>query len=460
MIKAFDAIVLGSGGGLKIVRACAERGLRVALVEEGAFGGTCLNRGCIPSKMMIYPAARRESVRSWHRLGLRLDGSVQADFARIVADINREIDATSRRIGEDLEHLPGVTVFRGPGRFVGDKLVEACGTRLSAPAIFICTGSRPQIPPLQGLAGSPYMTSREALRNRVLPQRLIVMGAGYIAAELGFAYAGYGTEVEFLVRSRFLRAEDVEIAREFERIFCARHVVHEGFHPAAVHYADGEFCVRGTAADDPCVEAKGDALLIATGVVPETDRLDLAQTGVACRGDGWVVVDDRLRTTCEGVYALGDVLGRYLYRHTVNYEAEYLIRGVLDGKDPGAIAYGPVPHAVFADPEIAGVGETEASARAKGIPLVIGRATYADSTPGMAHRSEYGLCKVLVHAETRAIIGAHILGEEAATMIHLFVAAMLKQATLDDMLRMIFIHPAMPEIARDAVRDAGRQSPG
>ena len=193
---------------------------------------------------------------------------------------------------------------------------------------------------------------------------------------------------------------------------------------------------------------------MATGVVPETDELGLENTAIARTAAGFITVDDRLRTAVPGVYAFGDCIGRYTYRHTVNHEGEYLMRTAFDGGEPPPLDYGPVPHAVFGSPQVAGVGPTEQALRAAGTPYRIGVARYEDSTPGMARGATHGLVKVLIDPTTRRLLAAHIVGDEASDMIHLFIVALKCETTLDRLLDTIFIHPALPEVARDALRDA------
>jgi dihydrolipoamide dehydrogenase len=183
----------------------------------------------------------------------------------------------------------------------------------------------------------------------------------------------------------------------------------------------------------------------------------LENTAIKRDAKGYIKVDGCLQTAVPGVYALGDCIGNYLFRHTVNYEGEYLMRTAFSQEPPPPLDYGPVPYAVFATPQIAGVGATETELERDGIDYLVGKATYADSTPGMARASEVGFVKILIAKESHRVVGAHIVGDEASVMIHLFIAMMKMKGTLEDLLDMIFIHPALPEVARDAVRDAARQ---
>jgi dihydrolipoamide dehydrogenase len=395
-------------------------------------------------------------MRRSNRLNLRGGEAAAVDFTGLVDRISTTIDGVADGIARELAGNAQIDFYQDRAAFVADREIAVGAQVLTADTIVVATGCRPAIPAIPGLAGTPYMTSREALRRRDLPRRLIVIGAGYIAAELGYAYGAAGAGVSFIVRSSFLRALDREVVAEFERVFAGAHAVHVGYTPVQVRYADGRFAVdcRTSRGDMHTLEAE--ALLVAAGVVPETDSLGLENTRIARDERGYIVVDDCLQTGVGGIYALGDVLGRYMFRHTANYEARHLIRTVLAGHGPAPLTYGPVPYAVFTVPAIAGVGLTEEQARTRGIACVIGRATYAESTPGMARRSDHGLVKIIVERPTRKLLGAHCIGDEAPTMIHLFIALMHTHSTLDDLLELIFIHPALPEVARDAARDAER----
>jgi len=454
MNKHYDVIVVGSGGGVKIALPAATMGRRVAFVDERDPGGTCLNRGCIPSKMLIYPTELADRMRNCAKLNIELPAPPGLCFDRLVARTTETVRKVSTDLGERFRSHPNIDFYHEHAEFVANHRLRVDSTEMTGDLIFLATGSRPLVPHLPGLAGTPFMTSEEALRRLDLPRKLVVIGAGYIAVELGGAFAAAGSDVHFIVRSRLLRREDEEIAREFRRAFARRHSLHEGFRPESVSFADGEFSVTCRNQAGEALVVTGDALLVATGVKPQSDRLGLEHTNIAVDDHGFIRVDDRLQTSVPGVYALGDVVGTHLFRHTVNYEGEYLVSQLFHGQPPAPLDYGPVPHAVFASPEVAGVGLREQDARTRGLEYVVGKATYADSTPGMARLSDHGFAKIIVERATRRVLGAHIVGEEAATMVHLFIVLMKKAGTLDDLLDTIFIHPALPEVARDAARNA------
>lgn len=327
---------------------------------------------------------------------------------------------------------------------------------MRAPRIIIATGSRPAIPDLPGLDQIPFLTSESALRQDHVPKRLIVLGAGYIACELGHAYATYGAETHFVVRSHCLRREDVEIREKFLKELARHHHLHIGCQvesTAPLSRGRGVCVKLKKAATGKSFELQADALLVAAGVRPETDRLGLANTDITRQPNGSIVVDNWLQTAVPGIYAMGDCIGRHMFRHAVNFEADFLAHHLFDN-NPEPICYPPMPGAVFTDPEIASVGLTEKEAKKRNLDVCIGRASLASSNMGLARQLPDGLVKLLVARGNRRLIGAHIVGEDAATLLHVPLTVMTLKGTIDDLASLIYIHPAYPEVIRDAARDA------
>ena len=452
-MKQYDVIVIGSGGAAKITSPAARLGKKVACIEKDALGGTCLNRGCIPSKMLIHPADVAAQIKLAKKFDITVDTNFKVDFNRLVTRISDTVDTESASIVAGYSRNPNIDYYRGTAKFVSDKVVEVNHERLTASVIVIGVGARPQIPTIPGLAGTPYMTSTEALRRRDLPKRMIVIGASYIAVELGHAYGALGTETHFLVRSRLLRREDHDVSEEFTRAFAQQYNVHIGAAATNVKYHNGEFAVtyQMNGRQDTMT---ADALLIATGVASNADTLALENTRIELDGQNFIKVDEYLQTMVEGVYALGDCIGRYFYRHSVNFEGEYLFDQLYGNKTPKPIRYPPIPHAIFSSPQVAGVGKTEEELKTAGVDYVVGINPYAKSAMGMALLSEHGFCKILIERGSEKILGAHIVGDEASDMIHMLIALMTKDGTLDDLLSMVYIHPALPEIVRNAARKA------
>ncbi len=451
--RHYDVLVIGSGGGTKISTPASHLGLRAAIIEKDRLGGTCLNRGCIPSKMLIHPAEVAHQISDAGRYFIKSHG-FDVDFAALVRDTSHTVDTESDSILPAYRRNERLDYYHGSARFVGPKTVEVRGFQLSADKLYIAVGSRPRIPQIPGLDQVPYMTSTEALRRTDQPRRLIVLGGGYIACELAFFYAALGTEVHLVARSILLRGLDDQVRDHFQECFAKRVHLHLHHQTHSVALEDGTYKVA--ISDPACAPQilKADALLVAAGIVPNSDTLDLDKAGIATDAQGFIQVDDHLRTNVPGVWALGDVIGRYFFRHSVNHEGEYLLRTTLEAPSDEAIDYGAMPFAVFTSPQVAGVGETEQQLQARGADYVVGFRRYSGSAMGMALRTDEGFVKLLVARDNRRILGCHIIGHEASVLLHQVITLMQLKGTLDDLLNTIFIHPALNEIVRNAGRDA------
>jgi len=452
-MKKFDCIIIGSGGSAKISSPAASMGYKVAIIEKDKLGGTCLNRGCIPSKMLIHPADVAVQIKQAHRFDIHHNSAFKVDFAKLIHRISATVDGDSDKIAASYSKHPNITYIKGTAKFLENKVIEVNGQPLSANKIFIAVGTRPQIPNIPGLKGTPYMTSTEALRNTTLPESMIILGGGYIACEIGHAYGALGTKTHFLVRSSLLRHEDTEVSAEFQKVFSQYHDVRLGTVPIKVQYTNDQFTVHYTQ-NGQNLSVNAQALLVATGISSNADTLDLIHTDIELSPGNFIKVSDHLETTMPGVYAMGDCIGKYFFRHSVNFEGEYLFDYIFGGKTKTPINYPPVPHAIFTHPQVAAVGATEQELKAKGIDYVVGLNPYKSSAMGMALLSNHGFCKLLFERKTRKLVGGHIIGDEASNMIHMVIAYMNMNATLDDMLCTIYIHPALPEIVRNAARKA------
>ncbi|RHX93436.1 dihydrolipoyl dehydrogenase [Leptospira yasudae] len=452
-MKEYDIIVIGTGGGTKLVTPPSKIGYKVAVIEKESPGGTCLNRGCIPSKMLIYPAEILSLAKNSEKFQISFPGKPQVDFKTLVERISKTVDDESASILPAYEKNPNITYIQGTATFLSDKVVTVNGEQLTAERIFIASGARPILPNIPGLEGTPYMTSREALRRTDLPKSMIVIGGGFIALELGFAYSAFGSDVTFLVRNRMLKNEDGDVVDEFERVFSKEQKVLLHSNVQKVEYKENLFYLE-VLVDGKTIQLQAEALLVATGIRPNTDLLDLGNTNIQTDANGYIQVNEYLETTAPGVYALGDITGKYFYRHSVNFEGEFLFRTLYQEKKRSPIDYPPVPHAVFTHPQVAKVGKTEEQLKKEGIDYIAAKNPYSASATGMARLSDSGFVKILVEKKTRTVLGAHAIGDEASNVIHLFILLMTMGGTLDDLLKMIYIHPALPEIARNAARKA------
>ncbi len=458
-MKNYDIIIIGGGGGLKL-RAATEIGLKVAVIEKEALGGTCLNKGCIPSKMLIHTADLVEQLKDLSKFNIEMTSSSKVHFESLVKRVNQSITSDSKLIEEAYEKNDLVDFYHGHGKFIKPKIIQVNGEKITAEKIFIATGAKPNIPNITGLEGTPYMTSTEALKNTKLPKSMIVIGGGYIAVELGYFYGALGTKVTFLVRSDLLREVDSDIKERFQEAFMERYEVKTHHKVSEIHYSDKneEFSVIAKNKDGKSIEFKSESLLLATGVIPNTENLGLENTAIRTNKKGFINVNEYLETEEKNIYALGDVIGKYLFRHSVNFEGEYLLRTLYENPVNEKISYSPMPYAVFSNPQIAGIGFTEEQLKKEKIDYIIGKNDYKNSAMGGdALQSKHGMVKLLFEKKSLKLLGAHIIGEEAATMIHMCIAYINMEATLDDMLKTIYIHPALPENIRNACRKAKSQ---
>jgi mycothione reductase len=458
IMKKFDLIVIGSGGGTQISSPAFDLGKSVALVEKGKLGGTCLNRGCIPSKMLIHPANVASTIKESAKFNITAKFK-SANLEKLLHRINNTTDGDSRGIKEWYKkRRKGFGYFNGHAKFVSNKVIEVNGEKITANKIFIATGASPFIPPIPGLEATPYMTSTEALRSRKLPKKLLVIGGGYIACELGYAYSALGSDTHWLVRDRaLLRREDGNVSDFFTRHFSANHNIHFNVNTEKVEYKGGKFILHLVSRGGHKSKIVGDALLVATGVKPNTNNLGLENTKINLTKRGFIKVDQFLESSVKGVFALGDVVGNYMFRHSVNFEGQYLFHNHYLSRKKRPIKYPPMPHAVFTHPEIGSVGKTEEQLIKEKIPYVVGLNKYKDSAMGMARLSRNEFVKLLFNKKSGKLVGAHILGEEASDMIHQLIYAMTFNATVDDLVNMIYIHPALPENVRNAARKAQAQ---
>lgn len=448
--KEYDTIVIGSGGGTKLVRPVANLGKKVAIIEKESPGGTCLNRGCIPSKMLIYPSTLIHLTNDLSKFSMHRSSSWQVDFESLVNRISNTVDEESASIPPLYENHPNIDYYNLKAKFINNKEIQVGEEILTAKKIFIAAGGRPNIPKIPGLEGTPYWTSREALRNTKLPKTLAVYGGGYIGLELGMAYLGYGSNVTFITRSIFLKNEDHEIRDALQESISRRTRVITHSTIQSVDYKNGLFYLQ--LSGNSKEEIQTEALLIATGIQPNTDDLGLENTDIELDPNGFIKTNEFLETSVPGVYAFGDIIGRYMFRHSANFEGEYLFHNLYIAKKPKPIHYPPMPHAVFSFPELASVGLTEEACRTAGFDYIKAVHPYKNSAMGMARLPEDGLVKILLDKHTKEVLGAHILGEEASNLIHMIILGMTTGCKLNDYLDMIYIHPALAEVVRNAFR--------
>jgi mycothione reductase len=452
-MQHFDLCVIGSGSGNTIVD---ERfaGLSVALVDQGVgpdhvFGGTCLNLGCIPTKMFVLPADLAQSPGEAAKLGVDLTFN-GADFPAIRDRIFGRIDPISAGGEEYRATAENVTLFRDHARFVAPRTLLVGDQQLTADRFVIAAGSRATLPEIPGLDTVTVHTSDTVMRIDRLPKSMIIIGGGFIAAEFAHVFSAFGVDVTVVIRSgRMLRTHDDDVSERFTEIIGERVRLLPNTHVTGAG-PDGAGGVR--LQTDASGELTAELLLVATGREPNGDLLDVEAGGVQLDDLGRVIVDDHQLTTADGVFALGDVTSPYQLKHVANHEARVVQHNLLHPDSMITSDHRFVPHAVFSDPQVAAVGLTEAEAQEQGRDYVAAVQDYGSVAYGWAMEDTRHFAKVIADRNTRQLIGAHILGPQASTLIQPLIQAMSFGLPATDMARgQYWIHPALPEVVENAL---------
>ncbi|MDO5739562.1 MAG: mycothione reductase [Ornithinimicrobium sp.] len=458
----FDLVILGSGSGNSLLTPDLQD-RRVAIVDEGVFGGTCLNVGCIPTKMFVYAAQVADTIRSAGRFGIdaSLDGVRWRDIRDRIFDRIDPISAGGRDYRVNSEHTE---VFLGHGEFVGDRALEIEITRpggrhevgsihrITADQVVIATGSRPKVPQVVLDAGVPFHTSDTVMRMDELPTSMVIVGGGVIAAEFAHIFSALGVRVSILSRSvHMLRGIDEEIAKAFTDLASEQWDLHTDAAPEAVR-AGGD----GVELDLPDgTTVTGELLLVATGRQPNSDRLGLEHTAVRVHEDGRVVVDERGRTQAPGVWALGDASSPWQLKHVANHEARIVAHNLAHPEDLRAADHRYVPAAFFSQPQVATVGLSEEEAHAQGYAVTTKVQKYGDTAYGWAMEDTTGLFKVVADRRTGALLGAHVMGPQASSLIQPVIQALslMPHPVLPHELArgQYWIHPALSEVLENAL---------
>ncbi|MCU1391839.1 MAG: mycothione reductase [Ilumatobacteraceae bacterium] len=456
-VEHFDVVIIGTGSGNSILSPAYDS-LKVAIVERDVFGGTCLNRGCIPTKMFVYAAdvAQQIAHASTYGIDAHID---KVRWPEIVDRIFGRIDPIPPNGLAYRQGATNITVFEGTARFSGPKQVDVAlnaggSRRISGANIVVAAGARPMIPDVEGLDTVEYHTSDTIMRLPSLPERLIVIGGGYIATEMAHVFGALGSKVTIVNRSgRFLSREDESVSHRFTEIYRERFECHMNARFERVSQAGpgGEITVR-VHCDGEHIDVVGDALLVATGRIPNGDQLGLEAAGIAMDDDGYVVTDPQLRTNVEGVWALGDVANENQLKHVANAEAKIVAHNVVNPDDLRAVDLFPVPHAVFAGPHVASVGATEQELRHIGKHYIAATQNYGDVAYGWAMEDTQHFCKVIADPQTRLLLGAHIIGPQSSILIQQLIQAMRFGQTVDQIAReQLWIHPSLTEVVENAL---------
>jgi len=447
MEQRYDAIVIGTGqAGPPLAVRLGTAGRKVAIIERGRVGGTCVNNGCIPTKALIASARAAHVARRGSELGVVLDSTVRMDMPRVKARKDEIVAQSNRGVTEWLQNTPNVTLISGHARFAGAKTVQVGDATLHADQIFINVGGRALVPDLEGLKDIPYLTSETMMNVDFLPEHLIVVGGSYVGLEFAQMYRRFGSRVTVVEMGPRL------IAREDDAVSTA---VRSTLEAEGIAFRLNATCMRaaqrgdgvrvGVGCEQEPREIDGSHVLLAVGRVPNTHDLGLETTGIATDARGYIQVDDTLATSAPGVWALGDANGRGAFTHTSYNDFEIVAANLLDGENR-RVSDRITAYALYTDPPLARIGMSEREVRASGRKALV--ATLAMTRVGRAReRSEtQGCMQVLVDAADKRILGAMLLGIEADEAIHCMLDVMYARAPYTVITRAMHIHPTVSEL--------------
>ena len=439
----FDVIVLGTGqAGVPLATRFAAAGRRVLVAERGEPGGTCVNFGCTPTKTMIASAKVAHTARTAARFGVHT-ASVSVDLGEIVDRKDAIVRSWQDSVVRRLEGAaPNLTFLRGHARFAGERLVEVNGRRYAAATIVVNVGARPIAPPIPGLAEVPWLDNHRVMQVRSLPEHLIILGGGYVGCEFAQMFRRFGARVTIADHgAHVLSREDPDVSSALEGVLREEGIALEL--PAEIDKVgksgSGIF-VRLASGK----ELRGSHLLVAVGRRPNTDDLGCDAAGIQLDPEGAIVADDRYRTSAEGVYAVGDVLGGPQFTHA-SWDDHRLLFDLLQGRSQRGRSSRIVPYTVFTDPQVAAVGLNEREARRRGLDVEVATMPFAEIARAIEMGQTAGILKVILDRRTERILGASIVGAEAGELIHIFVALMKADASPRAFVEAEAVHPTYAE---------------
>ncbi len=447
-MKEYDVIVIGSGAGLNVVESALSHDLSVALVDKGPPGGTCLNLGCIPSKMLIYPSDRVMEIMDAGRLGVSAEIRGR-DFGAIMERMRRTVSRGAEHVRQAIRNSSGLDSYEGPGHFVGDYTLEINGQRITGKKIFIASGARPLIPPIKGIDSAEFLTNESVLQLEKRPGSLIIIGGGYIAAEYAHFFAGMGVETTIVQRNeRLVPDEEPEISELLKKELGRRIRIRTNTEAAEIKKTDGGYAVtvgeRTTKREE---EFQAEKIMLAAGRKSNADILKVENTGVGTDGRNYIIVNEYLETNRKNIWAFGDAIGKKMFRHVANRESSIAWDNAAHNAKK-KMDYQTAPHAVFTYPEIASVGlvESEARERHRVRDLLVGQARYSQVARGEAMMEDEGFAKAIVERGSGKILGFHIIGPQASILIQEVVIAMANDMDMWALAKGMHIHPALSEL--------------
>ena len=445
-MRNHDAIVIGTGqSGPALARRLVAAGQDVAIIERRLFGGTCVNTGCTPTKTLVASAYAAFLARRASDYGVTIGGPVGVDMKAVKARKDAVVEPSRLGVERSLKTLEGCTVYEGHARFIAEKKVAVNGSELAADRIFINVGARAAIPPIPGLEHVPYLTNSSMMDIDFLPAHLIILGGSYVGLEFAQVYRRFGSEVTVIeLAPRLIAREDADVSQAVADFLKEEGIdVRVGSKVVGVEKRGNAIAVKVESAG-AVSQVAGTHVLVAIGRRPNTDDLGLDKAGIATDARGYIQVDDQLRTSAAGIWALGDCNGRGAFTHTSWNDFEIVAANLLDN-DQRRVSERITAYALYTDPPLGRAGMTEAEVRKTGKPALISTMAMEDVSRAYEKGETKGFMKILVDRDSKQILGASLLGLAGDEVIHCILDLMYAKAPYTVMQRAMHIHPTVSE---------------
>jgi dihydrolipoamide dehydrogenase len=442
-MEKFNYIIIGGGmAGMPIANKLAYKGYKTAVIEKDLLGGTCLNRGCVPTKTMLHSAKVAQLVREAKKFGIIVD-TPKVDLEAIVKRKDNLVNKIRAGAYKQVEKNKNLSLFEGEAKFVSKNIISVNNIEIEAEKIVINTGAIPHIPKISGIESINYLTNDELLNLKVLPKSLAILGGGYIAVEFAQMFSRFGTDVHIFQRSnRLINREDPELSDELLKAFETENIsVHLNSNTTNLKQLDNGIELTYIQ-NDKKNSLDVSQLLVATGRVSSAKFLDLDKTDIKLDNRGFIKTDESYKTSQSNVWAVGDVTGNPMFTHSARDESEQLYQAITKEKK---IKKKVIPYAIFTDPEIASVGLTEKEAIEKGYTIKIGKHPFSRVARALAIGKPSGFIKIIANEENDRILGAQIIGESAGELIHEFIIAINNNIKFNNIAESIHIHPTLSE---------------
>jgi dihydrolipoamide dehydrogenase len=450
-MKTYDVIVIGAGDvGLGIVFKAASQGLSVAVADKGKPGGTCVNYGCVPSKTLIHTADRIIEIKQASEFGIRAS-IAEIDFGAVMHRMRDTVSSGRRSIEKALEETDNIDFFSGQAHFLDDRTLAVGQQKIRGRKIFIASGARPTVPDLKGIESVNYLTNETVLDLKERPGNLLLIGGGFVGVEYAHFFSAVGTKVTLLIHDMVLLPfEEPEISELLKNEMGRRMTLLFGSEAVEVRRSGKGYAVLVKDRKTGVIQKhQTDAVMVAAGRTSNADLLTIENAGVKTNENNYIKVDDYLRTNKKHIWALGDAIGRAMFTHAGDHEAELAWHNAVKRKKL-PMDFQNVPHAVYTSPQIASIGLTEKKAREK-YKIQVGRAAYSDTVMGEAMLERSGFAKAIVEKASGRILGFHIIGPHAAVLIQEVINAVLNHTDVRSITGNMHIFPALSNLVPETL---------